>query len=68
MNQENKADATLDRAHETESCSKVADPAVSATPFSPDLLAVAGIVARARQYAPTPPAMVVMPDGSEGRL
>ena len=53
---------------ELNSCSRVPFPADSASPFSPDLLAVARIVQRARRYAPTPPPMVIFPDGHEERL
>lgn len=41
------------------------DPSRAATPFSPDILAIAAIVTRARQHSPEPRPMVVFSDGHE---
>lgn len=54
-----------DQGAESVSRVNVTFPAESASQFSPDLLVIAGIVQRARRYAPTPPAMVVFSDGHE---
>lgn len=53
---------------ELNSSSKVADPAVSASSFSPDLLAVAAVIQRARQHEHQPKPQIVMADGSEVEL
>ena len=50
---------------ELNSSSNVTFPAGTSIKFSPDLLAIARIIQRARLYAPTPPPMVVFPDGHE---
>lgn len=47
---------------------KLLSPAPASTPLSPDILAIASIVSRARRHSPEPKPMVVLRDGSEVEL